>query len=125
MAEHATLNTAIEQIEEAYEYMLAYAAQGRSQEGAGPGGANIRDYLSRFVQSAEQLASWYETDAKLPSVLAADMAQTARVISAVLQTVLDSSNISSEKIDNTNALIMMRNFLTEMFFADKVLLSQD
>jgi hypothetical protein len=125
MADHATLNTAIEQIEEAYEYMLAYAAQGRSQEGAGPGGANIRDYLSRFIQSAEILAAWYEADADLPSILALEMAKTARVMSAVLQTVLASNNISSDKIDNTNALIMMRDFLTAMFFADKVLMSRD
>ena len=35
----------IEKIEEAYEYMLAYAAQGRAEEGAGPDGAQIRTFL--------------------------------------------------------------------------------
>ena len=32
----------IEAIEEAYEFMLAYAAQGRAEEGAGADGAQIR-----------------------------------------------------------------------------------
>ena len=38
----------IEKIEEAYEYMLAYAAQGRAEEGAGADGAQIRTFLKQF-----------------------------------------------------------------------------
>ncbi|MGA1109421.1 MAG: hypothetical protein ACO3TX_12790 [Pseudomonadales bacterium] len=125
MADRAALGVAIEQVEEAYEYMLAYAAQGRSQEGAGPGGANIRDYLGHFISGAETLATWYETDDRLPANLGSEMAKTARLIVDVLQTLLASQNISSEKVDNTNALILMREFLTEVFFADKVLITKD
>ena len=45
----------IDTIEDAYEFMLAYAAQGLSGTEAGGAGAQIRDVLMRCQDAVEQL----------------------------------------------------------------------
>lgn len=41
---------------------------------------------------------------------------------AVLRLLLSRDNISSEMTDNTNGLIVMRSYLTTLFYVDKVVL---
>jgi len=117
----------IERIEEAYEYMLAYAAQGRSEEGAGPDGAHIRDFLGQFLKAVNTLdtlsASFVEENTASAGFFEGFGHETA-VMRSVLEILLGSENISSEAIDNTNGLIAVRAYLTSLFFIDKVLLGQ-
>src|SRR5262249_59430142 len=55
MAENSepTLAERIEAVEQAYEFMLAYAAQGREDEGGG----SVREYLGRAAAALDGLAA--------------------------------------------------------------------
>ena len=120
-----TIRGHIERIEEAYEFMLAYAAQGRSDEGAGPDGAHIRTFLSQFDEAAAAIVEELDTVPgaadEAAAVLAALKADSA-IVSSVLRSMLARDNISSEVVDNANGLISVRAYLTGLFFLDKALL---
>jgi len=115
----------IEKIEEAYEYMLAYAAQGRAEEGAGPDGAQIRTFLKQFSDALKDLDSHTPEIAKEnpPSKNFLEFFKSeANVMASILEVLLARDNISSEVIDNTNGLISVRAYLTSLFFLDKSVL---
>ncbi|MBC7157583.1 MAG: hypothetical protein H5U20_08725, partial [Rhodobacteraceae bacterium] len=44
------------------------------------------------------------------------------VARSVLALLLERSNVTSAMVDNSNGLIAMRSFLTDIFFADQVVL---
>lgn len=120
------MREAIEIVEEAYEFMLAYAAQGRKREaeGEGEGVSKIRDYLNRFADALDQMAEVAPDIVPGPSGAAfrdrfvADLA----VVQSVIALLRDQTSISSDMVDNTNGLIAMRIFLTDLFFIDQVVL---
>ena len=115
----------IERIEEAYEYMLAYAAQGRSDEGGGPDGAQIRTFLAQFDTAVAAIADMLDSLAgaggEASGVLKAVQADSA-IVRSVLRTMLARERITSEVVDNANGLIAVRSYLTGLFFLDKVVL---
>ncbi len=53
------LKQRIEVIEETYEFMLAYAAQGHSGDKKAGSGAQIRDFLNRSYNALEGLANLF------------------------------------------------------------------
>ena len=55
MTDKIKIRENIELVEEAYEYMLAYAAQGRADEGAGPDGAHIRTFLVQLNEATDDI----------------------------------------------------------------------
>lgn len=120
-----TIRAHIERIEEAYEFMLAYAAQGRSDEGAGPDGAHIRTFLSQFDAAATAIMGELDTvpgaDDEASVFLAALKADSA-IVTSVLRSMLARDGITSEVVDNANGLIAVRSYLTGLFFLDKALL---
>ena len=120
-----TVRAHIERVEEAYEFMLAYAAQGRSDEGAGPDGAHIRTFLNQFDAAATAIEGELDTvpgaAEEAAAFLAALKADSAIVIS-VLRSMLARERITSEVVDNANGLISVRSYLTGLFFLDKSLL---
>ena len=120
-----TIRAHIERIEEAYEFMLAYAAQGRGDEGAGPDGAHIRTFLTQFEEAVTAIVGKLDTvpgaDDEAAAFLAALKADSA-IVSSVLRSMLARDNISSEVVDNANGLISVRSYLTGLFFLDKSLL---
>ena len=118
------MRDAIEIIEEAYEFMLAYAAQGRKREAKDEGMSKIRDYLTRFADALERMDG-----------IAADIVPGAAgtafrdrfvadlaVVRSVIALLLEKPSISSDMVDNTNGLIAMRTFLTDLFFIDQAVL---
>ena len=118
------LRKRIEAVEEAYEYMLAYAAQGRASEGAGPEGSHIRAFLAQFEEAAEAIAS------EVGAVLAGDgaagfreaFARDSAAMLSVLRILQARADIPSEAVDNANGLIAVRAYLTSLFFLDKAAL---
>ena len=129
MSDPATIREKIDAIEEAYEFMLAYAAQGRVEEGAGPEGAHIRNFLNQFVAAADALATDVSTliqnEGEAGAALGASFNQDSMTVVSVLRILLARKNISSEMVDNTNGMIAMRSYLTALFFIDKVVMVDD
>ena len=123
------LKQRIEAIETGYEFMLAYAAQGRQTDKGAAAGRNVREYLDKMAAALEGLsvvvdACANELDAELPKKGAAFFAAVdndARVALAAIRLALAREAISSQLIDNLNASIHLRALLTDLFVVDEVL----
>ena len=126
MSNIANIRSNIDIIEEAYEFMLAYAAQGRMDEGAGPDGAHIRTFVARFADAAAAMAlrivQLIDGETVDGIALRDSFQRDSETVVAVLRLLLSRQNMTSEMIDNTNGLIVMRSYLTTLFFIDKVLI---
>jgi hypothetical protein len=110
---------AIDVIEETYEFMLAYAAQGRVND-EDNSSAGIRSYLQRSNQALAVICS-----AELPGEEAEQfldvMRQDAMKAGAAIRLVLAQPTIGSQAIDNLNASIHLRTLLTDIFVLDESL----
>jgi hypothetical protein len=110
---------AIDAIEETYEFMLAYAAQGRVND-QDDSSAGMRAYLRRSEQALGVIAA-----AKLPGEAAQQfldvMRQDALKAGAAIRLVLAQPAIGSQAIDNLNASIHLRALLTDIFLLDESL----
>jgi hypothetical protein len=110
---------AIDAIEETYEFMLAYAAQGRVND-QDNSSAGIRSYLQRSEQALGVIAA-----AKLPGEAAQQfldvMKQDAQKAGAAIRLVLAQPTVGSQAIDNLNASIHLRALLTDIFLLDESL----
>ena len=126
----AELARRVDAIESAYEFMLAYAAQGALSDADVSSGAQLRDLLRRFDESLDGLADLFrrlaaaqgldaQTYDGFLEVLARDAASTA----GALRMVRAQSGISSLLIDNLNASIHVRALLTDVFLVDELLKS--
>jgi hypothetical protein len=123
------LRARIEAIETGYEFMLAYAAQGRHSDKGAAAGRNVREYLDKMITALDGLSGVIDACAKgldpeLPKKGAAFFAAVdtdARVALAVLRLALAREDISSQLIDNLNASIHLRALLTDLFVVDEVL----
>jgi hypothetical protein len=126
MTDKIKIRENIELVEEAYEYMLAYAAQGRADEGAGPDGAHIRTFLVQLNEATDDiLAVMDDVHAISPnsSAFFEALKSDAATVKSVMSIMLGKENVSSEMIDNANGLISVRSYLTALFFIDKAVLS--
>ena len=126
MTDKIKIRENIELVEEAYEYMLAYAAQGRADEGAGPDGAHIRTFLVQLNEATDNiLAVMDDVHAISPnsSAFFKALKSDAATVKSVMSIMLGKDNVSSEMIDNANGLISVRSYLTALFFIDKAVLS--
>lgn len=123
------LKQRIEAIETSYEFMLAYAAQGRETDKGAAAGRNVREYLERMASALDGLYRVIETcatslDPEAPKTGAAFFAAVetdTRVALAAVRLVLARPDISSQLIDNLNASIHLRALLTDLFIVDEVL----
>jgi hypothetical protein len=116
-----TLSERIEIIESAYEFMLAYAAQGRDTDEGLTSGLAIRDVLSNLSNALDGLSNSIVDD-KQESVVQ-DFGETLAVdaINArrAVELVISRSQVSSQLIDNLNASIHLRSVLTDLFLIDE------
>ena len=121
----------INTVEQCYEFMLAYAARGRSSEEGGKPGGQIREFLQRAATaiaaladecSAEVQEEGLEPVEKYRSFLAV-LDRDARDSLAAIEMVLAQPSISSQLIDNLNASIHLRALLTDLFLVGEVLRS--
>jgi len=125
----AELEARIEAIESGYEFLLAYAAQGRDTDKGAAAGRNVRDYLERMAAALDDLskvvgACAASVDPKLTTVAAAFFAAVdadARVALGAVRLVLARPDIGSQLIDNLNASIHLRALLTDLFVLDEAL----
>jgi hypothetical protein len=120
-------------IEEAYEFMLAYAGQGLPRDEGSASGAQIRDYLRRLNAALVGLAELFgraAAEKQLPS--AETTAAFLRVLDrdaedsrAAVQLTLAQSSIGSQLVDNLNASIHLRALLTDLFLLDEIFKAHD
>jgi hypothetical protein len=106
-------------IEECYEFMLAYAAQGLS----GDEGSQVRDFLKRAVEALTGIAEAYavavnRNEEYRPFLAVLD--RDANDSLAAMQLVLAQPVLSSQLIDNLNASIHLRALLTDLFLIDEI-----
>lgn len=115
----------IEAIEQAYELMLAYAAQGRQDDA--DDSSSIRRFLQRADAALDGLAACLQSDvAAQPDAFTdfiAVLQEDARRTRAALRLVLAQKALSSQLIDNLNASIHIRALLTDIFLIDEALKS--
>ena len=123
------LKARIETIEESYEFFLAYAAQGVSGEQATKSSGQARGFLQRIEEALPELSDLFmkvveEQHADQPQpyhdfidVLRRD----ANAALAAIRLVMAQSSISSQMVDNLNAMIHLRALLTDVFLIDEIL----
>lgn len=125
----AEIEQRIDTIEAAYEYMLAYAAKGVvGNEPGGPAG-EIRRELTSSEQALDGLAGLFRTVVEARGLQSADdyrafidvLERDAGAARAAIRLVLAQQTISSQIVDNLNALIHLRALLTDLFVIDEVL----
>ncbi len=113
----------IEAIEQAYELMLAYAAQGRQDDA--DDSSSIRRFLQRADAALDGLAPCLReavgTQAGAFADFIAVLEDDARRTRAALRLVLAQKALSSQLIDNLNASIHIRALLTDIFLVDETL----
>lgn len=126
--DNMSLENRIDAIESAYEFMLAYAAQGRQTDRGSGAASELRDYLRKMESGLDGLGAVI-ADALKPVQGSSDRheafldaaAQDAERALAIVRLVLAKSAISSQLIDNVNASIHLRALLTDLFVIDESL----
>ena len=127
MAAPMTLAEAIDAIEEAYEFMLAYAAQGRRGEDEEDPGSGIRERLTQ-AQAALGVIASATVEAIAADAQAATAAEFLDVVKAdatraraAFRLVLAQRSIGSQVVDNLNATTHVRTLLTDLFLLDETM----
>jgi hypothetical protein len=129
LSERSELASRCNSIEEAYEFMLAYAAQGlASDRGSGSGG-QLREFLRTSDAALSGLADLFRELVRVDDVRPADkyhafiavLQRDASDAQAAIQLVLAQPSISSQLVDNLNASIHLRALLTDLFLIDEIL----
>jgi hypothetical protein len=123
------LASRIDAIEEAYEFMLAYAAQGLASDAGSDAGGQVRQFLGKaataMIGLGATVGSLVEHERLEPA--AAYLAfcdvleQDARAALAAIELVRAQPAISSQLVDNLNASIHLRALLTDLFLVDELL----
>ena len=123
------LDSRINTIEEAYEFMLAYASQGLPTDKNNDTGRQAREFLARLDGALAGLGDLFASRIKVlglqPAAAYAGfidvIARDARDAQAAVQLVLAQPAIGSQMIDNLNASIHLRALLTDLFLIDEIL----
>lgn len=126
MSDAMDFRACVEAIEAGYEFMLAYAAQGREKEA---GSAPVRAYLEPMSVALGSIGAAVDQEIKAVSgsnaeqlsSFASELAEDARRAKAAVDVVLSVPTIGSQIVDNLNASIHLRSLLTSVFLIDEAL----
>ena len=124
----AEISNRCDVVEECYEFMLAYAAQGLPSDQGSKSGGQVREFLQRAVKALTGLAETCAMAVKEESLEPADkymaffavLDRDARDSLAAIELVLAKPAISSQLMDNLNASIHLRALLTDLFLVGDV-----
>jgi len=108
-------------VEECYEFMLAYAAQGLDTDAGSQSGTQIREFLRRAVAALTGIAEAITATGLQPAAFIAVLDRDACDSLAAIELVLAQPAISSQLVDNLNASIHLRALLTDLFLLDEIL----
>jgi hypothetical protein len=115
-----TLDERCNAVEECYEFMLAYAAQGLNTDAGSQSGTQIREFLRRSVMALTGIAEAITATGLQSAAFIAVVDRDARDSLAAIELVLAQPAISSQLIDNLNASIHLRALLTDLFLLDEI-----
>jgi hypothetical protein len=118
-----------EAIEECYEFMLAYAAQGLASDAGSSSGDKLRPLLDKASVAISSLVDDYRAAINEGRLQPADKHRGFLVVFArdsgdalaAIDLVLAQQAISSQLIDNLNASIHLRALLTDLFLLDEIM----
>jgi len=120
-------------MEECYEFLLAYAAQGLPSDQGSTAGGQVREFLHRAVEALTGLPGACATAVKEEGLEPAGkylafvevLDRDSRDSLIAIELVLAQPSISSQLIDNLNASIHLRALLTDLFLLGEVLRKQN
>src|SRR5271170_2220098 len=129
----AEIRNRCDAMEECYEFMLAYAAQGLPSDQGSESGGQVREFLHRAVKAlaglSETCALAVEEEGLEPAdkylAFFAVLDRDARDSLAAIELVLAQPAISSQLIDNLNASIHLRALLTGLFLVSEIVGKQN
>jgi hypothetical protein len=119
-------------IEECYEFMLAYAAQGLPGATGHESGGQLRHSLTLAREALAGIADAYSTAVREAALTPAApyeaflavLKRDAGDAQAAIDLALAQPVMSSQLIDNLNASIHLRALLTDLFLIDEILRPQ-
>jgi hypothetical protein len=125
----AEIGNRCEAVEECYEFMLAYAAQGLASDEGSKSGGQVREFLRRAALALSGLTEACAAAVRQEGLEPADkyaaffavLDRDSRDSLAAIELVLAQPVISSQLIDNLNASIHLRALLTDLFLVDEIL----
>jgi|SRR5690606_2476682 len=123
------LRARIDAIEGGYEFLLAYAAQGRATDKGGGTASRVREQLDAMQQALDGLGNVVRSVAATDPHDAATagaplfdaLDRDALHARSAIRLVLSRPDISSQLVDNLNASIHLRALLTDLFVVDEAL----
>jgi hypothetical protein len=129
----AEIHNRCEAVEQCYEFLLAYAAQGLPTDQGSASGGQVREFLQRAVNALAGLAETCAIAVRERALEPAEkylaffavLDRDARDSLAAIELVLAQAAISSQLIDNLNASIHLRALLTDLFLVDEILSKHD
>ena len=120
-----------EAIEESYEFMLAYAAQGLATDQGSEKGRQVREFMSRAAKALTGLAgicaaaiSEENLERRRLMEFLVVLDRDARDSLAAMELVLEQPAISSQLVDNLNASMHVRAMLADIFLLGEIFRSQ-
>jgi hypothetical protein len=116
-------------IEECYEFLLGYAAQGLPSDEGSSAGRQVREHLQRASEALAGLGASCKqaiADQRLEPAAKYDafctvLERDARDSEAAIALVLAQPAVSSQLIDNLNASSHLRALLTDLFLLGEIL----
>ncbi len=124
----AEIASRCEAVEECYEFLLAYAAQGLPSDEGSKSGGQMRELLASAVKAltglSEICARAIQEEELEPadkySAFFAVLDRDALDSLAAIELVLAQPAISSQLVDNLNASIHLRALLTDLFLLGEI-----
>ena len=116
-------------IEECYEFLLGYAAQGLPTDEGSAAGREVRTHLQEasqaligLVESCRRAIAQHQLDPEARyDAFCSVLEQDARDSHAAIGLVLAQPALSSQLIDNLNASSHLRALLTDLFLVGEIL----
>ena len=123
------LSRRIDDIESGYEFLLAYAAQGRRTDKGAGANQSVREFLQKMDTALSDLGKVCLAAARARDGAKARQYQAfldaldddANKAQGVIRLVLSCSDISSQLVDNMNTNVHLRALLTDLFVIDDAL----
>ena len=120
-------------MEECYEFLLGYAAQGLPTDDGSPAGREVRTHLQNarvaligLADSCRQALTAQELELALPhDVFCSMLDRDVRDSLAAIELVLAQPALSSQLIDNLNASSHLRALLTDLFLVGEILRTRE